>query len=671
MHPIASSPRRALVAALLTLVVAAGLLWPLPTSAQTEPVEPAGDVTADLVTVSQATLLGSLDVAEVEIGRARGSLRADPGGDGVQAHALANNLEASLLDSLELQQLLVQSEQSSPPDADAPAVDELVNVTDNSLLGASLARTRARALTGDATGCPAAGEPYTDADADLAGAEVLPETLSQNEALLALTGRGADDVVSSNATIERVDSSAVDGQAVRSQATADLAAVEVGGWQIGVVSQPRLAVTSPGPGTGFADAQAAMDAGALDWTAPVLQIRNPDGDVVTTLDAADGNTSFDIPGLATVSLGTVALTADGSDGTLAAEGELLRLEISQELDDVVDADVAVAPLTASATTPAGGVSCDEPQRVEGPTRVETGLEVSRQAFESATAAVLARSDEFPDALTASSLAAEVEGPILVNPPDALRDDVADELQRLGVEQVYLAGGTEALSAQVEQDVADLGVTTTRLDGNTRYHTAELIAREVADLGGPVGNAVLARDDVFADALSAGNLATWGRAPILLTQRDQLHGNAENALTDSGVVAQRDAFVAGGDQAVSQGVAADLRARGFTVERLAGGERYATAASIVERVIGGTEATLDPLYMATGRDFADALVAGPAAFHDGGALMLVDGRNYAASHATDDFLAARRDAVGRLFIVGGTAAINDSVVQQMQATLDGS
>jgi putative cell wall-binding protein len=674
MHRTASSLSAGLaVAAAFALV--AGLLAP-PASGQDAEQEtgaPAGAVSADLVTVGDTQLVEQ-PLAEFEIGRARGELAADveaseEDGD-VEAHALAGNLDAELLEEVELAELLVHAEQTSPPDADAAATDELLTLPENPLLAATVARARARALTGGGTGCPGVDATYTDANADLAGAEVLPGAVDDDTPLLALTGRDDDDVVSSNGVIELVDRAALDGDAVRSVATADLAAVEIGGWQIGVVSQPRLAVTSLGPIDGLEDAEAAMNVGLVEWTAPVLEIRNPEGEVEATLDAAEEGDTVEIPGVATISGGTVELTEDGSDGTLAAEGELFRLDVADELADVAHTDIAVAPLSASATTPAGGVDCLPIDRVEGPTRIETGVEVSEDAFDSADAAVLARSDDFPDALTASSLAAEISGPILVNPPDALRDDVADELERLGVEEVYLAGGTEALSAQVADDVEALGIDTTRLDGNTRYHTAELIAREVADLGGPVDHVVVARDNLFPDALAAGNLATWARAPILLTPNDRLHGNSEEAMTDSDVVAGQDAFIAGNTAAVGSSAEIDVREAGFAVERLGGAERYATAVAILERAEELTEATFDPLYAATGRDFSDALVAAPAAHATGGSLALVDGADLDISHATRDFLAARRDEVGQVKIVGGTAAISESVVEQIVAILEG-
>ncbi len=677
MHWLIRTPAYVAVAAIIALT--AGLAAPAPVAAQAADGA-AGEVSADLVTVHDVNV-AEQQIAELEVARARGEVGASvsdelaaqledpPQGELVSA-ALANNLDARLLDELALEELLVHAEQGSPPDAEEADSDTLVELPDNPLLAAQIASASARALTGDPLGCPGFDTSYVDASTDLAGAEVLPGGVDDDTPLLALTGRGDDDVVASHGVTELVDAPALEGDAVRSVATADLAAVELAEYQIALVSQPRLAVTSPGPSAGFADAQEAMDAGALEWEAPLLEIRDPAGQVVARLGADEVDDSFEIPGVATISVGDVELTSNGSDGTLAAEGEFVRIDVADELGAVAHGDVAVAPLSASATTPEGGVDCPTSvDRVDGPTRVDTSVEVSEDAFESATAAVLARSDDFPDALTASSLAAEISGPILVNPPSSLNDDVGDELERLGVEEVYLAGGTAALSEQVEQDVQDRGIDTIRLAGNTRYHTAELIAREVADLGGPVNSVVVARDDLFPDALAAGNLATWARSPILLTRPDRLHGNSEETMTDSSVVDGDGAFIVGGTAAVGIGAESDVRDAGFSTERLAGPERYATSVAILERVVDSTDATFTPLYFATGRDFSDALVAAPAAHFTGGSLSLVDGVDLDISHATRDLLIERGDEVGAVKIVGGTAAISQSVVDDIMEILN--
>lgn len=221
-------------------------------------------------------------------------------------------------------------------------------------------------------------------------------------------------------------------------------------------------------------------------------------------------------------------------------------------------------------------------RAAGDDRVQTAIELSRRAFESAETVVLARADEWPDALAASTLAAEMGGPVLLTGRDALDPLVADEIERLGAGTVYLLGGVEALTPQVEQDVTAAGLDARRRVGADRIETAALVSGEVVALGGPAAQAIVARADSFVDALAAGNLATTGRAPLLLTPTDELADATAAALerdVDGDAV-----FIAGGETAVDAGVEEALGADGYTVTRLAGPERYATARAIVDVAI---------------------------------------------------------------------------------------
>src|SRR5699024_2714295 len=91
-----------------------------------------------------------------------------------------------------------------------------------------------------------------------------------------------------------------------------------------------------------------------------------------------------------------------------------------------------------------------------PGRVEVAITASQHRFDDgeAAAVVLARADEYPDALAGTTLAAEHDAPLLLTSSDQLLDNVADEITRVlgDAGQVFLAGGTAALDDTVEQSV---------------------------------------------------------------------------------------------------------------------------------------------------------------------------------------------------------------------------
>ena len=302
-------------------------------------------------------------------------------------------------------------------------------------------------------------------------------------------------------------------------------------------------------------------------------------------------------------------------------------------------------------------------RVAGPDRVATAIALSEEGFDAADVAVLARRDSPADSLATGPVAAADDGPLLLTGRDDLDPRVADELGRLGVDEVVLAGGTAALSQDVEDEVEALGVTVTRLAGSDRYETAVLAAQRVLDgdddvqLWLALGRAEQ-ENRSWPDALVASWAASTLDDAVLLVQPDVLPDATREALEDLDPSRVR---LAGGTGAVSAEVADEAAAAaGVAVERLAGANRYATGAAVVDAV---GDAAGDRLFVATGRSFADALAAGPVAA-DGGTLVLVDGADLAGSPSGAALLEQRGPSSSGAVLVGGTAAVSSLAEDQV-------
>ena len=286
-----------------------------------------------------------------------------------------------------------------------------------------------------------------------------------------------------------------------------------------------------------------------------------------------------------------------------------------------------------------------PYRLAGADRVATALAVSREAFpDGAPAAVMASSVGFADALAATQVAAAANGPVLLTPPDRLDAAVGEELRRLGASTVYLAGGPAALSPTIDGQVAGA----VRFDGDDRYETAAIAAHEAVRLWGAstVRDALLVSGVAWADALPAGVLAGRGHRPLLLVSPSEVPDATADALASLGAVR---VTVIGGPAVVSDAVASSA---GRPWSRLAGADRYATAATVADAA-----GPSDRVLVATGRTFADALGGGAAAVRLGASLLLTD--RDTVSPPTGAWLDARRPAWLR--VLGGSAAVSDVVV----------
>ena len=122
-------------------------------------------------------------------------------------------------------------------------------------------------------------------------------------------------------------------------------------------------------------------------------------------------------------------------------------------------------------------------------------------------------------------------------------------------------------------------------GQDRYDTALRVAKNFATSKGGLGSvptAFLASGETLIDSISVAGLAGYVDAPILLTPGDSLHGAVADFIEDYGVST---VYVLGGSAAVADSVVTAIE--GLTakpkVSRIAGDDRYATAAAIASKI----------------------------------------------------------------------------------------
>lgn len=354
----------------------------------------------------------------------------------------------------------------------------------------------------------------------------------------------------------------------------------------------------------------------------------------------------------------------------------------------------------------GAVNPADFERLDGATRIETAIEVSKNEFSNGQAetVVLATAEDYPDALAGGVLADLAGGPLLMTGSGELHGAVDEELERLGpdnsyVRNVYVLGGEAAISEHVVNQLESRGINVTRLGGNDRFETAEMIAREVerltpevvddspesttvetttstsetetADSGVDATEEVLlARADDFADALAGASLGAQENSPVLLTMRNELHPVTKAYLEgESSRVEQ--VTVLGGEEAVSENAKneASVAAEAEATERIGGSTRIETALNVAREKLDRAGNRAERLFFASGYEWPDALAAGPATSNTEDALVLVNGKNADGNRALDDFMSEQRpnvesDQLRKGFIVGGESTITQTVADNI-------
>jgi putative cell wall-binding protein len=368
----------------------------------------------------------------------------------------------------------------------------------------------------------------------------------------------------------------------------------------------------------------------------------------------------------------------GDSGNAETTAPHLHYEI---LDDTVtdpygDHRIDPAPSLRAAladgrTAPAGQrpVPPTPLARVSGGDRVATAVAASRTAWpgaDGAEVAVLADSTVPEDALVAGPLAGRHGGPVLLTHPDQpLHPDTAAELRRLGAGTVVLVGRA-ARNDRLDAGLAAAGIATVeRITGSSDAHTAALVAAAVWEGSSERGRAALLAEPGrgWPDALMASWLGAATATPVLLTGAASLPGST--AATLAGV---RAVTIVGGDGAISDAVADAVRlAAGSRAEvrRLAGATRYETAAAVTGAAHRrGSDPTW--VWAATGRNWPDAITAGPAVARSGDVLVLIDGTDptAGADAAAGRWLFANAPEIHHGRVLGGDAAVGAAAAERL-------
>lgn len=194
---------------------------------------------------------------------------------------------------------------------------------------------------------------------------------------------------------------------------------------------------------------------------------------------------------------------------------------------------------------------------------------------------------------------------------------------------------------------------TRLAGIDRYATAAKISWNYAPRPAV---AYVATGTDFADALSAAPAAAAHGGPLLLTRPTTLPTVVADELRR--LKPQR-IVVVGGTGAVSASVYGQLAKIQSNIRRDAGADRYATSRIVNQRAFPKGAAVT---YVATGRDFPDALSASAAAGSVGGAVVLVDGTKTTLDAETRTHVASLGPK--QIRIAGGTGAVSGGVATQL-------
>lgn len=305
------------------------------------------------------------------------------------------------------------------------------------------------------------------------------------------------------------------------------------------------------------------------------------------------------------------------------------------------------------------------RRIFGQTRYQTmAALVEKGEWDQGGTVIVASGANFPDALSASSLAGLLDAPIILTENSGLSTDASDELKRLAPTKVYVIGGESAISASTYKQIQNITgkkCTVERIAGQTRYETCMKIASHPAFK--QAKTVIIVTGTNYADALSISPYAYKKGYPILLC--DPVKGLTDEEFDFVHEMCYDYAILVGGTSAVPQHVETQLKWLALNDQiRLSGATRYETSAEILDFETRTTSLKTDGVFLATGKNFPDALAAGPVAAKKGTVLLLVD----PGMQTTSKTLGEYKGSISNAYIVGGTAVVPQNDAQTLAETL---
>lgn len=320
-----------------------------------------------------------------------------------------------------------------------------------------------------------------------------------------------------------------------------------------------------------------------------------------------------------------------------------------------------------------GKSEDKPGKSEshrffGEDRFETSTSVANMLDngQQVQNIVLASAHNFPDALSASTLAYQLKAPIiLVNPgyKDSMMsyNYVKDHLVTGGT--VTIVGGNGIISRSAEQWLLNNGFHVNRLGGKDRFETNALIVKQLnVTTGTPI---IIASGTDFPDALGISSLAASKGWPILLSNPSNLTQSVQDFLTSD---QPTEVYVVGGQGVLHNGLLDQIKtlSPNSQIQRLGGADRFETLAQILNKFYPNPT----QIYVANAFDFADALSGSTLAAAQNAPILLVNPRSEDLPKSIEAYLEILKNnnVQPQVNVLGGEGAVPGRLVNKINEIL---
>lgn len=238
-------------------------------------------------------------------------------------------------------------------------------------------------------------------------------------------------------------------------------------------------------------------------------------------------------------------------------------------------------------------------------------------FVTATVALMLENE--PD-LTPDQIRGRLYSTTKGKPTKGDRDVYGIRNKEVGYGKLNPAGalGIDISNVELIHPLRQFDIPQTRLYGDSRFETAVAISHNSYLDPGNAQNVIIARHDQFPDSIAASSFARHLQAPILLTQKDDIHP-ATMAELKRLYLPGKKAYILGGTSAISDSVMKKVSSMGYVIERIGGATRVETSVRIAEKMIN--HGRVNNIVLSDGEDFQSSILASNEAANSLGVHLL--------------------------------------------------
>jgi putative cell wall-binding protein len=294
-------------------------------------------------------------------------------------------------------------------------------------------------------------------------------------------------------------------------------------------------------------------------------------------------------------------------------------------------------------------------RMAGSDRYKTATYVSTLMEQQANNVVLVTGENYPDALTAAPLASILDAPILLTESLVLNKDTELEISRLKAKNVYIIGGEGVISKNIETELKSNGITVIRLYGNDRYETSLTVANYIVNNYNLNNGIVVTSGEDFHDAIVISSIAAKRKIPIILAPKDYVPIGMANFISKS----QGDSYIIGGNDSIDRNIVNLFS----NPKRIIGSNSCERNFNILKEF--DSDINYDLIYIATNKDYPDALAGSMLVSKTSSPILLVDDTNV---NDIKNFLSSKAKSNSKVITLGGNGVVPDYMLDSISSII---